>query len=178
MTGDNGASYFTKYSNSGFYGDLFSCDDTVSLYRFWSSRYKGHFYTASETERDQVINNYDDDVWRYEGIAYQVFNTQVSESVPVYRFWSSRYKGHFYTASEAEKNNVINNYPDDVWKYEGIAYYTYKSEQTDTKPVYRFWSKEYKHHFYTASEAEKNNVINNYPDDIWKHEGIAWYVED
>ncbi|MEA3357530.1 MAG: hypothetical protein U9Q67_03780, partial [Patescibacteria group bacterium] len=60
-------------------------------------------------------------IWRYEGIGYYVYDGGTSR--PVYRFWSDAYLGHFYTSSEAEKNGVINNYPDNVWRYEGVAYY-------------------------------------------------------
>jgi len=63
-----------------------------------------------------------------------------------------------------------------VWKYEGIAYYAYPTQQPNSTPVYRFWSKKNQHHFYTASEEEKNLVINKYDDYVWKYEGIAWYV--
>ncbi len=147
-----------------------------TLYRFWSKKNKSHFYTASEEEKNYIISHYDDYVWKYEGVANDVFTTQVPNSTPVYRFWSKKNKGHFYTASEEEKNYVINHYDDYIWKYEGIAYYAYPTQQSNTKPVYRFWSKKNRHHFYTASEEEKNYVINHYDDYIWKYEGKAWYV--
>ncbi len=149
---------------------------TESLYRFWSKKNKSHFYTANEKEKNYIIAHYDDYVWKYEGVANDVFTTQVPNSTPVYRFWSKKNKGHFYTASEEEKNYVINHYDDYIWKYEGIAYYAYPTQQPNTKPVYRFWSKKNKHHFYTASEEEKNLVISKYDDYVWKYEGEAWYV--
>jgi subtilisin family serine protease len=43
-------------------------------------------------------------------------------SNPVYRFWSSAYRHHFFTMSDGEKNKVNNNYDDSIWKYEGIGY--------------------------------------------------------
>lgn len=151
-------------------------DEPVNLYRFWSAKYSGHFFTASGNEKNHVITAYSDYVWKYENVAYQVFEQQVTDTYPVYRFWSAKYSGHFYTISEIEKASVIDNYSDDIWKYEGVAYYTYKTQQPNTKPVYRFWSSKYKHHFYTASEAEKNEVISKYDNYTWKYEGIAWYV--
>ena len=155
-------------------GQATSCYEEF-LYRFWSKKNKSHFYTANEEEKNYITEHYGD-VWKYEGIANDVFTTQVSNSTPVYRFWSKKNKGHFYTASEEEKNYVINHYDDYVWKYEGIAYYAYSTQQSNTKPVYRFWSKKNKHHFYTASEEEKNYVIAHYDDYIWKYEGEAWFV--
>jgi surface protein len=146
------------------------------LYRFWSAKNKSHFYTASKEERDYIIANYDEHTWKYEGEASDVFATQVENSTPIYRFWSKKHKGHFYTASEEEKNLVINKYDDYVWKYEGIAYYAYPTRQINSTPIFRFWSAKNKHHFYTASEEEKNYVINNYDDYVWKYEGISWYA--
>ena len=146
------------------------------IYRFWSSKNKSHFYTASEEERDLVIDEYDDYVWKYEGIAYYAYSQKTSETKPVYRFWSSKNKSHFYTASEEERDLVIDEYDDYVWKYEGIAYYAYSQKTSETKPVYRFWSSKNKSHFYTASEEERDLVIDEYDDYVWKYEGIAWYV--
>ena len=67
-------------------------------------------------------------VWSYEGVSWYTVPTTESGSTIVYRFWSAQYQSHFFTASEEEKNLVINNYDDHVWKYEGIAYYIYPSQ--------------------------------------------------
>ena len=42
-------------------------------------------------------------------------------------------------------------------------------------PVYRFWSEQLGHHFYTIDEAEKNVLIENYSQ-VWEFEGIVWYA--
>ncbi len=162
--------------NNRFTSSVILSTQKTPIYRFWSKKNQGHFYTASLAEKDYIINHYDDYVWKYEGVAYNTPDSSVSNAVPVYRFWSKKNQGHFYTASEEEKNLVINKYSDDVWHYEGIAYYAYPTPQPNSMPVYRFWSKKNQHHFYTASETEKNLVINKYDDYIWKYEGIAWYV--
>ena len=41
-------------------------------------------------------------------------------------------------------------------------------------PVFRFWSKGYRHHFYTIDEAEMRTVRDTNPN--WKYEGIAFYA--
>jgi hypothetical protein len=147
------------------------------VYRFWSDEKQAHFYTISPAERDDVVNNYPDNVWRYEGIAYYAFSNKVNGTIPIYRFWSDKYQGHFYTASESEKNSVIANYPDNVWYFEGVAYYAYPLNSSVGNTVYRFWSDKKGHHFYTASVAEKDHVIANYPDNVWRHEGPVWKVK-
>ncbi|MEV8252606.1 hypothetical protein AB0O95_01425 [Rhodoglobus sp. NPDC076762] len=150
--------------------------ESGAVYRFWSDTYNGHFYTRSVAERNNIIAKYPG-VWKYETVAFGAFGTAVEGTVPVYRFWSSTYNGHFYTTSESEKNQIIATYPSHIWKYETIAYYVYPSNSTvaDTTPISRFWSGSYGHHFYTSSEAEALRVRQNYPL-IWAYEGQVFRV--
>lgn len=142
------------------------------VYRFWSDAYRGHFYTVSASERDLIIATYPSNVWSYEGAVFNSYAGADINRLPVYRFWSDTYKHHFFTISEAEKNNVIANMPE--WSYEGIAYYAYSGSQPSSTPLYRFWSDTYRGHFYTSSESEKNSVIANLPE--WSFEGTAYYL--
>gem|GEM_PF-3054319 len=149
-----------------------------TLHRFYSEQYRGHFYTTSQEEKQNLIDN--DPNWNYEGAgnktvnkgALSPSNIQKLGITPVYRFWNDTYKHHFYTISESEKQATIAN-PD--WAYENIAYYTYTTRQMDTTEVYRFYSPVYKGHFYTTSSEEKDAIIAN--DDNWLYEGIAWYAQ-
>ena len=168
---------YWDYEGIAYYTPEQTVDDAVPVYRFWSSKHKGHFFTASEEERDLVMEKYDDYTWKYEGIGWHVFKTQKESTEPVYRFWSSKHKHHFYTASKEERDIVINEYDDHVWKYEGIAWYAYKSSRDDTKEIYRFWHTSNKAHFYTSSEEEKNLVIQSqYGPDITI--GLHEYTRD
>jgi hypothetical protein len=146
------------------------------LYRFWSDKNQGHFYTLSSEERNLVISSYSDSVWRYEGVGFYAYASDDSSTVPVYRFWSDKYQGHFYTISDSEKEHVINNYDDNVWKYEGVGFYVYPVGSKLGSKVYRFWSDKNGHHFYTASHQEKDYIIKAYDDSVWRYEGIAWVV--
>lgn len=148
---------------------------TNTVYRFWSNRYNGHFFTASLAERDDVINRYDTNTWNYERVAFHTFDTQVASSLPVYRFWNRRSGRHFYTIDEGEKQNVINT-QSHIWLYEGIAFYTYTGGTNNAKAVYRFWSDAYQGHFYTINAGERDAVIANNPTHIWKYEGVAFYA--
>src|SRR5690606_4599418 len=93
------------------------------FYRRSSGAYKSHFHTKSKAERDKLIAT--NPAWKYEGAVYGAFYAPTAGAVPVYRFWSSAYSGHFYTTSIAERDQVISAYPDNVWLYEGVAYYVY-----------------------------------------------------
>jgi hypothetical protein len=144
------------------------------VYRFWSNVYLGHFYTISEADKDYVIATWPD-VWTYEGPVFYAYTTQAPGTLPVYRFWSDTFLGHFYTISEAEKDYVIATWPD-VWTYEGPVFYAYTTQAPGTLPVYRFWSDTFLGHFYTISEIEKQYVIDHWPPPIWEYEGPVYYA--
>ncbi len=143
------------------------------VYRFWSPVFSGHFFTMNETEKNNIIaelSNY----WTYEGIAYYAYTEQVAETLPVYRFWSPVFAGHFYTMNEVEKNNIISGLSA-YWIYEGVAWYACPAQVVGTVPVYRFWSPVFAHHFFTINETEKNNIISGLSA-YWTYEGIAYYA--
>lgn len=148
---------------------------TVGIHRFWSPVLQGHFYTGNEAERDAIIERWPD-VWTYEGQRYRAFAKQTPGTVPLYRFWSARMGGHFYTADEAEKDAVIKRWPD-TWCFEGVAYYVYPSDtnMADTVSVSRFWGPGVQHHFYTASAAERDAVRSRWSN-VWTYEGVAFRV--
>jgi hypothetical protein len=97
----------------------------LPVYRFWSPVLGSHFYTISESERDDVLTLYPD-IWLPEGVAFHAFaeGSQPNDTEPVYRFWSPVLGSHFYTISEAERDFVLDNYPD-IWFLEQIAWYAY-----------------------------------------------------
>lgn len=147
----------------------------VPIYRFWSPTFQGHFYTADEAEREKIVSTWKKD-WTYEGPRYSAFTSQVPGSIPLYRFWSDRFKGHFYTADRAERDKVRATWAD-TWTYEGIAYYVYPTDTTvaDTVEVFRFWGPSVSHHFYTASSAERDKV-NSLWSNTWSDEGARFRV--
>lgn len=147
----------------------------VPVYRFWSPVFQGHFFTTSTAERDQIIARWPS-TWTYEGQRYTAFTTQVAGTIPLYRFWSSAYAGHFYTADPSEKDAVIARWSN-VWKFEGVAYYVYPADSTQpgTAPVARFWSPSAAHHFYTADAAERQGVISRWWR-VWTFEGDSFRV--
>ncbi|MGB3730963.1 GmrSD restriction endonuclease domain-containing protein [Microbacterium sp.] len=149
--------------------------DAVPVYRFWSPVYQGHFFTTDAHERDQILARWPN-IWTYEGQRYTAYATQVAGTVPLYRFWSDQYAGHFYTAQQSERDAVIARWPG-IWSYEGIAYYVYpaNSTQTDTVSVARFWSETARHHFYTADAAERDGVLARWWR-TWTYEGDNFRV--
>jgi hypothetical protein len=167
--------YEWKYECIESYAYDYQKEGTVPVYRFWSAKNRSHFYTISEEEKDGVIAKYTDYEWKYEGIAWYVYPTPTALN-PVYRFYSKKNRSHFYTISTSEKNDLILNNAPESWEYESVGWFSYRYQQGDTLPVYRFWSKKNTAHFYTISEEEKNAVIDKYTDYEWKYEGAAFYA--
>jgi hypothetical protein len=97
-------------------------------------------------------------------------------TVPVYRFWSPLSGCHFFTADEAERQKLLDEYSG-IWLSEGIAFFAYlESAAPDgTLPVYRFWSPVLSSHFYTMDEAERDKLLLEFPH-IWTFEGIAFFA--
>ncbi len=150
-----------------------------SVYRFWSPKNQHHFYTSNYIEAMVVMLDYTNDIWTYEGIAYKASpaGSCASGESAVYRFWSDKNSSHFFTINEAEKQHVINSYPTNIWRYESEAFCASTSAKVGYKPVYRFWSDKLSGHFFTTNEAEKNFIIANYPTNVWRYEGNAYYVQ-
>ena len=98
---------------------------------------------------------------------------------PIYRFYSQKHQAHFYTISKEEKDYIQHTYPAETWNYEGIAYNAITQSIENATPIYRFYSQTNQKHFFTISEQEKTDLINNkYPEAKFNYEGIAWYAHE
>ncbi len=144
---------------------------TSPVYRFYNAQSKGHFFTTSTQERDTVLAN---PQWQYtfEGVGFQASASAGTNLLPVYRFYNPISKGHFFTTSESEKNNVIAN-PQWQYSFEGIGFYAYGSSANLGADVYRFYNATSRGHFFTISEAERNNVLAN-PQWQYTAEGVGF----
>ncbi|MGL6343541.1 MAG: Tic22 family protein, partial [Waterburya sp.] len=158
-----------EFLNSSSLG---STEDQSNVYRFFNEDTGTHFYTASESEKDNIVENLSN--YTFEGSSYLGADPLTGSPEPeaVHRFFNKDTGTHLYTISEAESNSIrdnLTNYTD-----EGTAFHAYSSQQEGTIPIYRFFNTETGTHFYTPSVAEKDNVENNLLN--YKSEGIAYYA--
>ena len=141
-----------------------------AVYRFFNMKGGVHFYTASDAE---FINTYENlsSVFHYDGIAYSVDLVDTENQVPLYRFFNRNTGVHFYTASEAEKNNVIAT-RSNTYTFEGEAYGV-RIDGVGT-PVYRFYVPLRDAHFFTVDSGEISRIsgLSNY----YHYEGIGYWV--
>jgi len=122
---------------------------------------------ATEVEQGSPVQ------WQQTGLApAESVVAKALTPVAVYRFFNRTSSAHFFTASLAERNQVMSTLP--FMTYEGLAFQA--SSQTDTglNPVYRFFNRQTGVHFYTISQAERNHIMANLPQLVY--EGVAYYA--
>ncbi len=93
--------------------------NSAPVYRFFDSVYGTHFFTASASERDIIIQTRPDLL--FEGTGFYEHTAQQPGDVAVYRFFDTNYGTHFYTADPGERATVLATRPDLV--DEGIGFY-------------------------------------------------------
>lgn len=103
---------------------------------------------------------------------------QIGNEVTIYRFYNQGTATHFYTASVEERDMVIATWPT-VFTYEGPAFMIFEEGwfppefEPARAPVYRFFNKVTKSHFYTISLEEANLVIGKYPA-VYTYDGVGF----
>lgn len=85
------------------------------------------------------------------------------DTVPMHRLYNPNTGEHFYTGSDAEKDNLVAA----GWGYEGIAWNAPKSTGA---PVYRLYNPNAGDHHYTMSVEERDFLKSL----GWQYEGVAW----
>ncbi|MFA5992581.1 MAG: hypothetical protein WC796_02670 [Candidatus Pacearchaeota archaeon] len=145
----------------------FGSDLTVPFYRTYNPSTGDHFYTMSETEKNNAVANYG---YSDEGIAAYIFDIWEPDTNPLFRTYNPSTGDHFYTTDETEKNNAVANYG---YSDEGTAGYIYNSAHGGLVPFYRTYSPSTGDHFYTTNENEKDYAVANYG---YTDEGVAGWV--
>lgn len=145
-------------------------DVPVAVYRFYNPSRSVHFYTGSETERDQVQSQ--STTFQYEGPAFLAMPAGNTAYLAVHRFLKRSTGTHFYTSSETERASVVANLGH-VYQYEGVAWRARAQSAEGWVPMRRFYVASTGVHFYTASDTEYASLLLRTE---FKYEGIAYYV--
>lgn len=99
------------------------------------------------------------------------FDEQDREIGTIHRFFRSDIGVHFYTVSEAERDAIDANL--DHYIYEGESFAAARAiDNSEAKPVYRFFNTSTGAHLYTMSEAERNHIDDNLAN--YSFEGVAY----
>ncbi|AQQ66597.1 hypothetical protein Mag101_02250 [Microbulbifer agarilyticus] len=84
-----------------------------------------------------------------------------------HRYNNDKIGNHFYTQNWWEMQSA----PDSDWKYEGVTGYAYRGQQTNSKPLYRYYNASQTDHLYTTNYGELGGGGNG-----WSYNGIATYL--
>merc|ERR1711916_396115 len=100
-----------------------------------------------------------------EGNVGYVFLRPSPGAVPLYRYYNTKVKDHFYTTNWASLGNAGS----DGWRFEGVQAYIYKEKESGSIPLYRYYSAADKDHLYTTNYLGREK-------DGFKLQGISGYV--
>lgn len=94
--------------------------------------------------------------------------------VALYRFHRADNKSHFFTASEAEKSNVVATMSA-TYTLEGVSHHVLAGPTAHAMPVFRLYNRLSGSHFYTMTVSERDSVLSDMPD-VFSLEGVAFYA--
>lgn len=141
-----------------------SAPEWVPVYRAYKPDVVDHFYCTSEQHLiTAIVNGYEFE--KVEGyVSLYPFVTQpVSNMKNIFRIFVGKHASHFYTSDPTVKDNMITS--DTTNKYEGIIGYGFGSAGTEYIKLYHTFKSETNplliDYFYTTSDVEKNNSIQN-----------------
>lgn len=154
-------------------------DDYVNseapVFRFYNKANGGHFFTANVAEAEFVATSLFE-YFNYEGTAFygSEASATANNSDAIYRFYNSSSGGHFFTASEGERDFVRQSLSAH-YTYEGIGFYASDEANNASNAVYRFFNQTTGGHFFTASSGERDFVATSLSESF-VYEGIGFYA--
>ena len=146
--------------------------NSIGIYRFFDLAAGTHFYSASQMERNTLIQTRPDLIYEGEGMEAIVSPSADPAATSVYRFFDLTSGTHFYSISAAERDSILATRPDLV--FEGTAFYEHTTAQPGDTPVYRFFDIVDGTHFFTPSASERGSILTTRPD--LHDEGVAFYA--
>jgi Subtilase family/Bacterial pre-peptidase C-terminal domain len=94
-------------------------DGLIPIYRFQNKTIPGTYLYVGETERESINRDFSNS-FTEEGLAFYVFGANEGEGRTLYRFQNSAQPGTYIFVAEAERTNILENFPSFV--EEGIAF--------------------------------------------------------
>lgn len=100
-----------------------SIDGALPVYRFFNRQTGAHFYTMDENEKNVIIDTLDN--YNFEGEAYYAFaaESEIIETVPLYRMLNTQTGSHLFTIDRGEFNAILDTLPH--FQAEGVGGVTF-----------------------------------------------------
>lgn len=175
---------------------------TQNVWRFFNTRDRAFFYTASREEAHMVhwrsqpdtsssgyifpvggtaLQYQQESDWPYvaQGTTFAAANRIIDAAVPLWRFYNYETGHHFFTVSSEERDMVKGKSETGEWpfNFEGKAFSVYSEDLSLAYviPVYRLYSPKFNRHFFSASEIEIQLMLET---GEWNDEGVGFWAED
>jgi hypothetical protein len=122
---------------------------TVRVFRYYDVRTGDHFYTTNLNELGGgTLTSTGTMGYRFEGIGFFAFDSQVANTIPVFRYFHRGTSDHFYTTNFNELRNG-----DRDWTLENrAAFFVHSTQINGSVPVLRFYNG--RDHLYTKNPNE------------------------
>ena len=143
----------------------------TSINRFQNTDIPGTYLFAGEAESENIRENFPN--FTEEGLAFEVAVEPGNDLIPLYRFQSIATPGTYLFAGETERENINQNFADS-FNEEGLAFYVYSVGSGRGSTFYRFQNQDRSGTYLFAGEAERENILANFPNFI--EEGAAFEV--
>ena len=88
--------------------------------------------------------------------------------VPLYRYWNTIYRDHFYTTSYDE----VEAGGKDGWEYQGVQALIYANPQPNSDALHRYWNMQTLDHFFTTNF----DALGKGGKDGWVYEGVTGFI--
>jgi Repeat of unknown function (DUF5648) len=134
---------------------------TRSFYRYWNGGIYNHYYTIDFSELGNGANGY-----VFEHVEGHVYDSQISGTVPLKRYFCADNGDHFYTTNPSEPGAGLPCY-----QFERIEAYVFPNQVSGTIPLYRYYEPNAQDHFYTTNFNELGTGKLG-----WYLEGVQCYV--
>lgn len=148
--------------------------EPTDVFAFENDENGAGFLTIEPNERDAILDLLPQ--FNFEGAPFQAFAADAAAAdgpgglEEVYRFFNSHTGGHFFTASEAERDAVMETGLG--FTYEGVSFAAFAEEGHGTVPVQRIFNMATGVHDYVADAAALATLL---ADPDARDEGVAFH---
>ena len=132
------------------------------IYRLYNTDTGFHLYTRGEADRNKILNRWNAFEFTDWGPAfYASLEKTCEDTTPIYRLYNNKTGAHLYTRGEADRDKILNKYPDFEFTDAGPAFYASLTDD-GTTPIYRLYNTKTGVHLYARGKEDRDKVMNKW----------------
>jgi hypothetical protein len=151
----------------------------TAVHRYYHEGTHDHLYTNSADEiGTTVVGQKGKHDYKYEGVAFTVFNHHHAGLVPVYRYWQGSTHDHLYTTNAGEIGTTTPGQTGNHgYTFEGVLGYVSPNEFPGAAAILRYWQGDTHDHLYTVNAGEIGTTTPGQAGNHgYKFEGVLGYA--